>query len=244
MKFTFGIITDGSTGVPPGAGFKSARERTKDIVAAIKGLGVPDAQIVVVGGPPVPGTEHVPFDESAKKAWITRKKNLVTAAARHENIVYMHDYVRPDKGWYKGFLGFGNDFKACMTPIKREGDGARYRDWTLSPEFAYHVMDAPVLGDKHEYMLPYGETELSKWQYFSGAYWVAKKKVMEEFPLDEGRAWGQGEDIIWSTGVRNKYGLQLNPHSVVYVMKPKHPVFHVMRPETLAKLKKKLLGRQ
>ena len=57
--------------------------------------------------------------------------------------------------------------------------------------------------------------------YFSGAYWVSKKHVMEEFPLDERLSWGESEDVTWSMQVRQKYKFSVNPNSVVQLLKHK-----------------------
>jgi hypothetical protein len=58
--------------------------------------------------------QRVPFDETIKQGWITRKKNIITSLAQYENIVYMHDYIRLEEDWYKGQLESGNNFKIRM----------------------------------------------------------------------------------------------------------------------------------
>ena len=55
--------------------------------------------------------------------------------------------------------------------------------------------------------------------YISGSYWIAKKSVMEEFPLNESLCWGQGEDVIWSKQVRERYNFNMNINSTVSIMK-------------------------
>ena len=58
--------------------------------------------------------------------------------------------------------------------------------------------------------------------YISGTYWVAKKKVMLEEPLDEDRwGWGQQEDVEWSQRVRDNYKYVMNIHSTVKSLKEK-----------------------
>jgi hypothetical protein len=56
--------------------------------------------------------------------------------------------------------------------------------------------------------------------YISGSYWVAKKNVMEEFPLEESLSWGQGEDTYWSKQIRQKYDFNMNINSEVKILKP------------------------
>jgi hypothetical protein len=68
-------------------------------------------------------------------------------------------------------------------------------------------------------LIPYDMTHLSKYMYISGSYWVAKKDVMLEFPLDESLSWGEGEDVLWSKQVREKYKFNMNTNSSVFIIK-------------------------
>jgi hypothetical protein len=42
---------------------------------------------------------------------------------------------------------------------------------------------------------------------------------MIEFPLNENLTWGQGEDVLWSKEVREKYPFDMNQNSSVRIMK-------------------------
>jgi len=142
----------------------------------------------------------------------------------------MHDYLQLEPGWYEGFEKFGEDYKVCMTRMIQP-NGQRFRDWTL------WAGDSPKLGlDSHECLLPYDVTHLSKFMYISGAYWIAKKDVMREFPLDEMRIWGQGEDVEWSHRVRKKYDFSINAMSCVKLMKPKDPIFKMIGEEDVKRI--------
>lgn len=224
MNFTIGIVTAGGN-----------QEGLHRVLASIEEQNIPQFEVIVVGGTVWYETDIMrlmPFDESKKKAWITRKKNIITENAKYDNIVYMHDYITLNPGWYEGFLKFGNDFDLCMTPIQN-ANGTRFRDWTLWPDDLTHILGQ---WNRH-YLLPYEETRLSKYMYFSGAYWVAKKHVMREFPLDESLSWGESEDVKWSKEVREKYEFKLNTHSSVKLLKQKDPVFDNITPEMLTTLK-------
>jgi hypothetical protein len=97
-----------------------------------------------------------------------------------------------------------------MNPILNT-DNTRFRDWTL--------WDYPLQGmEEDEKLLPYDMTHLSAWMYISGTYWVAKKDVMDEFPIDETLGHGEGEDIVWSFQVRNKYDFSINTNSKVKLL--------------------------
>lgn len=201
MKFTFGIITDGAN-----------ENNLSLVVDSIKKQNIPFYEIIIVGKSNIIVDKNIQFDESIKDKWITKKKNLITESAKYENIVYMHDYVVLNKEWYLGFKKFGNMFDVCMTRILNL-DGTRFRDWCIH--------DPSPLGNSYTGIIPYDIVHLSKYMYFSGTYWVAKKQVMEEFKLDETLCWGQSEDIVWSKQITSKYDFSMNTFSTVSLLKQK-----------------------
>ncbi len=238
MKFTFGIITS-----------PESQEYLQQIVDSISDQNIsPDNfEILIVGGKDAYQDDNmtvIPFDHTTKRMWITRQKNIITERAKYENVVYFHDYVILNPGWYQGFLKYGNDFQACMTPIDNI-DGSRFRDWTLCPAFC-----EPIFGhwdgnrSTNGYLLPYDDERWTTYMYFSGAYWVAKKDLMQKFPLDETRGWGDSEDIEWSQRVAKEYKFQFNPYSSVKLLKPKDPVFSLITLERLKMLEDYAKGKK
>jgi hypothetical protein len=201
MDFTFGIITGGGSnhreskfwgdshtlGDPDDVGL-----RINHIIGTIEDQNIPNYEVVVVGGDNYyedsENINYIPFDENIKWAWITKKKNLITSNAKYENVVYMHDYIALEENWYDGYLDYGDDWDVCMNVINNI-EGYRWLDLLLRHESGYHVM------------APYDYIESHRDElYVSGAYWVSKKKFMEEFPLNEELSWGTppGEDIEWT----------------------------------------------
>ena len=153
--------------------------------------------------------KHIPFDESVKKAWTTRKKNIAVLYAKNENVCLTHDYVGFCKGWYKGFVEFGGDWNVCMNPI-RFPDNKRFRDW---------IRFRQVWGDP-EFVSYYDESKTSE-MYVSGTYWCAKKEFMMRYPLNENLTWGQGEDLEWSHRCRLHWRYRMNFKSAVKILKEK-----------------------
>lgn len=218
MNFTFGIITSPGTDV-----------FIQQIVDSICEENIPQFEIIIIGGSvslDLGELRVIPFDENQKPMWITKKKNLVTENAKYENIVYLHDYIKLMPGWYDGFVQYGNNFEVCMTPILN-ADNTRFRDWTL-------WFNDP--NPDRRRLLPYSETNLSKHMYISGAYWVAKKSFMKEFPLDETLSWGESEDVKWSKQIREKYQFKINTNSKVKLLKMKDPIFTDATPELITQL--------
>lgn len=243
INFTFGIITNCSPVV-------FEQKRLQKIFDSILELKIPKYEVIVVG-PKKPAEsiiasyagpalnlplKWIDFNETSHKDWITRKKNLITNNASYNNIVYQHDYLYYDPAWYEAWKEFGEDYFACMNAIVNV-DGTRYRDWSLfhSDHFKKAGQFSGV--QPQECLLPYDETTLSRWMYFSGAYFVAKKKIMEEFPLNEKLGWGHGEDCEWSYLFRQKYPFSINAKSKVHMLKYNHPIFWEVRKDTLLKLK-------
>lgn len=198
MEFTFGIITTGQN------------QYLSKVIGSIKALAIPNYEIVIVGGNGlVLGDKliHLPFDESTKPNWITRKKNLITTTARYDNVVFLHDYLALDRDWYTGFLAFGDQFDVCVTKMLNP-DGSRFRDWC--------VHDDPIYGHQ---VVPYSVK--SAYWYINGNYWVAKKSLMERVPLNEDLCWGEGEDLEWSNRLKPTYDLSLNLRSTAHCLKYK-----------------------
>jgi len=207
MNFTFGIITDGNN-----EGF------IKKTIESIKKQQIPNFEIIVIGGKKeYENCIHIPFDETIKTAWITRKKNIICEIALYENIVLMHDYIELCDDWYQGFLLFGNDFDICVTKIKNH-NGVRFRDYSIFP---YGISDCLSI----RALIPYHyapSIKLSKLMYISGAYYIIKKYIASKFPLDERLRWGDGEDVELSKRlIANNIILKCNNLSTVIFQKQK-----------------------
>ena len=209
MDFTFGIITAGNND-----------DTIQRIIQSIRCQHIPHFEIIIVGHTSILG-EHIttfPFDETVISGWITRKKNMVVEHAAYDNIVLMHDYVMLDNDWYRGFVQYGSNFDICVTKIKNK-DGRRYRDYCFFP---YH-MEEPYVSNA---LIPYeyeSSTLLSKLMYISGAYYIIKKHIALQYPLDERLCWGQGEDVELSKRlVSHGIVLQCNQYSTVHLDKQKY----------------------
>jgi len=234
MEFTFGIITSGNN-----------FENISKIVESIKNQSIENYEIIIVGGENTFEFENVikyySFDETLKDGWITKKKNIITSKAKYENIVYMHDYIIFHKNWYKGFLKFGNDFDIAMNKIYNK-DKKRFRDWCLWTDNGNFVDD--IVNPELKCLLPYSVKNLSEFMYISGTYWVAKRKVMEENPLNENLLWGQGEDVEWSKRVRKEYRYKMNKYSKVELLKQKRNDFKLISKKDLVRINNQMINKK
>lgn len=224
---TFGIITNNKHHST------NQKDRIEKILDSIDQQRLPFYEIIIVGD--YPCNRHnvisINFDETIKPAWITRKKNIITENASGSIIVYMHDYIVLDSSWGSEFKKFGYDWDICMHQIVNK-DGTRFRDWCV---FKYdgnvgrngiwnHTTPkhSPCIISPYLPSYKYNKTENL---YISGSYWVAKKYVMEQEPLDEDFVWGQPEDIEWSLRVLPKYKYVMNQNCMVHLLHQKDPVW-------------------
>lgn len=206
MNFTFGIITDGSN-----------VDNLNKIIDSIEAENIPQYEVIIVGGGDISrkNTIVLKFDESVKSSWITKKKNLITRSSLYDNIVFMHDYYRLNKGWYNGFIEFGDEWDVSMNKISNF-DGSRFRDWCAwdDPEINYP-------NGRHRVCLPDYSYNKTIHMYISGGYWIAKKHIMEKYPLNEELVWGESEDVEWSKIVLKNCKYKMNTNSSVSTLKQK-----------------------
>lgn len=216
IKWTFGIIT---------AGGKESREYITKILNSIYSQGIPieDYEIIIVGGDPWEDHKkviHIPFDESQKAGWITKKKNIIANEANFPNLCLMHDYVILKPGWYEGFEEFGMEWDCCMTKIANK-DGLRFRDhvtWDCAKG------QRPAPGTVR--FIDYDDLSQIKNQYISGTYYCVKKDFAIKHPLNNKLTHGKSEDVDWAYRVRHFWNYKMNKNSTVQFLKqkPPHPI--------------------
>jgi hypothetical protein len=151
-------------------------------INSITDLKIPNYEILVIGGEKndngIIFTENISFisfDESTRKAWATRKKNIAAKTARYTNLCIMHDYFSFDSNWYTGWANIHEYWDVGCNPIESVNGERLYSDWV--------TWDDPVLG-KH-FPLSYSESSKTKNQYINGAYFLVKKNFFLANPMNE-----------------------------------------------------------
>jgi glycosyltransferase involved in cell wall biosynthesis len=199
IPFTFGIIT-----------VYEDKDRLQETILSIRNLNIPEYEILFVGGGDSDGIDgqdirKINFDENEKPKWITRKKNILVQEARYDNVVVMHDYHVFDPNWYEAFKSFGTDWDICSCPQYLITGSRNPMDWSL--------WDKP--GHGRAWSLNYNDWSQTQYMYISGGFFMVKKHVMLEEPLDESLVWNEEEDVEWSMRVRNKYIMKCNGNAIV-----------------------------
>lgn len=193
---SFVIITDGR-----------AQSRISETLGSIRMQNLPDPQVIIVGGENTFGSEihHIPFDDGqSTRPWITRKKNVAARSVKHDVTVWMHDYHVFDPEWYSEMVAFGLDWDVQMNQV-RMTNGHRMFDWVnlTYPNLPSH------------YAIPYDRNDLIQHQYIPGGYWISKRHVMIEEPLNESLRHFDCEDVEWSKRVLPKYKYAMNHKAIV-----------------------------
>jgi hypothetical protein len=188
----------------------------------------------------------IPFDESVKPGWITKKKNILAQESKYHNVCIMHDYYLLSNHWIEGVRTCsmkvnnwknhyqGWDILVCEALTK---ELHRHSAWNVSPKRMQEVIDTnpdlyvPMLmaaaphenGPQYVNGLPYTVQDLTHIQYISGGFIFCKKDVLLDVPLNESMIWGDapGEDVEWSERLSQKgYLYTFNPYSRVSCQKP------------------------
>lgn len=206
MKISFGILT-----------YPGNEEEAKKVIKSIERQNITLYEIIVIGGSNVYKNNnliHIEFDESIKKGWITKKRNIFFKEAKYEILVCMHDYLTFDTDWYKGLLRYGANFDVLSNRILKK-NGERHYDWNLSRHnrnrFDKHILNT------NQKLLPYDIAHLSKYMYISGAFFILKKHVANKYKFNESLLWQQAEDVEWSHRVRKEYVFKFNPYSKIEI---------------------------
>lgn len=177
--------------------------------------GLRDFEVLVIGGNNDIAEDNDILEASvnrkwlniipAEGEWITSKKNTAAWLARYNTIVFMHDYFLLDQYWYDGYEEFGEDWDICSNPQFLIDGKRHFTDWV--------VWDDPVF--PRYTSLDYWDWSATKYQYISGGYFLAKRKVLLDQPFNQDMKKGDPEDVEWSLRVRDKYVIKCNPYSIV-----------------------------
>jgi hypothetical protein len=211
MNITFGIITSGKND-----------DMLNTVIDSIVKQNIPHYEIIIVGNTSIITDQfefikRIDFDETVRPNWITRKKNIICQNAKYEIIVLIHDYVKFCEDWYSGFVQFGPNFDICVTKIKTI-EGSRFRDYTLFPFNLGYPYESRALLSYDCKITP----KINKLMYISGTYYVIKKQIALDYPLNELLCWGDAEDVELSKRLTdNSILINCNPYSTVQLLKHK-----------------------
>jgi hypothetical protein len=228
-NWTFGIITENITLTESGDICKEQNQILYSAIQSILDLNISSNkyELIIIGGNNLKkdiqkdNITILYFDENIKRAWITKKKNIIFDRAQFENTIIIHDYVSFDKNWYNGFLSFETDWDVCMCQIRNK-DNIRWRDWLL-----WWCGTAPYRLEHNGKRLPANRLLYDDYQfvnndmYINGTVIIGKTNYLKNNKFDENRCWGQGEDCEWSARCRPTWKYKMNVNSTLRLLKQK-----------------------
>tara|TARA_A100001391_G_scaffold112679_1_gene75759 strand:+ start:868 stop:1695 length:828 start_codon:yes stop_codon:yes gene_type:complete len=241
IDFTFAICHGHSMGVPR----DTKSPHIEKIIESIRSQNIKNYEILIIGDSSKINmdfnsrdTRTIQFDDSQKSGkWLTRKKNILVQESRMENIVFIHNYVVLDSGWYDGFKKFGNNFDICVTHVNNYNGSENYT-WMINPLLEDYRRK--IVKNSEEFLIPKDIDSFSRFQYIPGNYWIAKKSVMVEVPLDERIMQGESEDCEWSMRAAGNFNFRLNRNSSVTFLRkdrtPRRPRLEINK-EAIASMK-------
>jgi hypothetical protein len=171
---------------------------------------IPDAKIILVGGEnsysDYEKLTHIPFDETQKEKWVTKKKNVIAQNCKTNVVVMCHDYIEFPSDWFERWNEFGWDWDFAGN-IVNDINGNRYVD--------LNSINHPTVKSWTKLPIDLCTEENFKYCYLSGAYWLAKTKFLLAVPLNENLSWGQGEDVEWCQRAKQAGKMKFNINATV-----------------------------
>ena len=203
-----------SFGIPTNHARPEWLERCID---AIEAQGIPEFEVILCGtynGPLRPGVRFIDFKERDDLGWITRKKNLLCAAARYDNLAILHDRIVLDPGWFAGMKRYGNYFEALGCAVVNAA-GGREADWV--------TWGSPLWIGSRQGLLAHDDWD--PFVYLDGAFCALKRSVWEAHPWDEDYYWREGEDVALSHAMtRAGVVIRFNPDARCLSLASKAPL--------------------
>jgi hypothetical protein len=201
----------------------------QNTVKSILDLELESFEIIIVGRSefPNPAVRCVPFDESVKKGWITRKKNLAVSLSTGDIVVILHDYMQLNKDWtrsnVKSLLNSTWDVAMCRII---NADGTRWVDWVLWAQNSVGIRwwFNRALAN----LVPYKVKNLTRFMYVGGSVMIVRREFMLNNPLEENLSWGEGEDVEWSLRLRKSWSYKMFPEMSITSQKQKTKHFRQM----------------
>lgn len=193
--WTFGILTSGSS--------EAGGRMAADILA----LDLPDVEVIFcgpwpAGAPRDPRVGAIDLDRPEPRGWITRKKNLIVDAARHENVCLLHDRFRVTADWADALRSYGACFSVLTFPQvfavdKDRRFTQRYADYQVlfRTRDVQAALEARVFNGPDVLYAAYDD--FYETAFVCGGLYVAKKSIWQRVKQDEGLFHCEWEDVTF-----------------------------------------------
>ncbi|OHE73726.1 MAG: hypothetical protein A2Y14_00305 [Verrucomicrobia bacterium GWF2_51_19] len=218
--WTFGILTGGKDGY------------AKAMVEGLLRFNVP-LEIILCGPMPqgLPKDNRIrciDLDSSEPRGWITRKKNLIAAEARYENLCLMHDRFEIPENFIEAMEAYGPCFAYLTAPTFYFPEATRQLKYRY-PD--YQIFD---VDDKVDFAIRYGNidgrrtygcayNDFREGAFACGGFYITKKTLWRRIPQKEYLFHAEWEDVIMGLECQRQ-GIphRVNPYLQLRSLKP-HP---------------------
>ena len=191
-----------------------------EVISSIRNLSIPNCEIYVCGKnnltkKELSGVQILPYNDEINLDKLGKKKNFCNRIIETDIIVHSHDYLCYDVDWWNGYKRFGFDWDIC-TNVVIDKSGKRNCDWVRSGFRYASRIDRNVINCSP---IDYDDYSQMKYQYVPGLYWLSKKYVIDNDPINEDLSAGEMEDVEWSDRVLVKYEFKMNQYSLTKMLK-------------------------
>lgn len=230
--WSFGILTATVS--------ETARRMVAQIVA---GMRAPFE--ILVCGPPDPQLERLAavtvFDLEVPepRGWITRKKNLIAARARHGNLCLMHDRFSLSPAFFEALQRYGDvfpfyTFAQFHYPNEQRVGRLRYPDYQafVAPHDVDRTLRTGVVQRRFIQDPDPAYEDFGEGAFCCGGIYVTKRRLWQWVPQDESLYHAEYEDVIAGLQAQ-RAGIphRVNPYAEVESLTP-----HLLHRTTLMPL--------
>jgi glycosyltransferase involved in cell wall biosynthesis/tetratricopeptide (TPR) repeat protein len=159
-------------------------------IESIRALRLPHFEILVGGevGDAPDGVRKIDLAADAQNGRLGKMRNALARKARFDHLIISDDDMIFDPNFANGLKRFGEGYEAMGVRIENP-DSTRFWDW------------AATGGTKGATILPLWESDPDV--YLTGGFCVLKADLLSRVAWDEVRGFYEGEDVDFSTRLRN-----------------------------------------
>jgi hypothetical protein len=225
--WSFGILTAGPS------------PRAAQMARAILTLDLPAVEVIICGPPPDglpddPRVRRIDLDQPEPRGWITRKKNLLAAAARYENLCLLHDRYVVTPEWADALKGYGRCYSFVTFPhVYYAGTERRFPQRYPDYQVLAQTKGLDLVRRSHVYdtnhILHPDYDDFAETSYCCGGLYIARKTLWQRVPQDEGLFHCEFEDVSFGLECQLR-GLPHRVNSLVSVESTNaHPMMLVRK---------------
>ncbi len=215
--WTFGILTAGDS------------PRAARMARALLALDLPAVEVIFCGprpndAPSDPRVRAIDLDTPEPRGWITRKKNLLATAARHERLCLLHDRYEVTPAWARALGTLGSSLSVATFPQVwlADVDGRfpqRYADYQVlrQDQALAEARNGRLYAGDRVFYAPYDD--FAETAFICGGLYATTRTVWTLVGQDDTLYHGEWEDVSFGldcqrAGIPHRVSLAMTVESV------------------------------